>query len=495
PLPRPEDKGGEGFPPVLDLGGAGKEKIDHIGSGVGGWSGLKAARFRPEERVVEINSGELTSGVNFVLESLHVFPSGLQLMSIPWDYSDEDPATLLDIPAGQLAMAAWEAGRQRYRVYPNAPADRFRLGFGYWLNLDEPADLTRQGTPSSSPASIHLSPGWNMIGTPFNDTVDFYSIDVVTQTGGEVLTIQEALSQNILTSGLFAYMLGGYRTVSTMTPFVGYWIRANNACELSIDADADTLGAAERSPIAAVSAPEDGWLMQLEASVGQVRDASLYLGISDRATDEFDGGLDQAKPPVPDMAPYVYVSGGSDMPQAVDIRGGDSVRQTWNVTVQTNQIDQPVRISWPDISTVPADLQPTLTDTATGRTVHMRTSTNYTFDATSEPRVLEISISKTASRHLVVSSAMAQQVGDGVNVCYTLSADAAVTVDVMNISGRRVSRVVRDDAQTAGQKSVTWNGSNAAGAKAPNGRYLLRITARSDDGQQASTITPVSIRR
>ncbi|MFO7948140.1 MAG: carboxypeptidase regulatory-like domain-containing protein, partial [Armatimonadota bacterium] len=60
---------------------------------------------RPEERVVEINSGELTSGVNFVLESLHVFPSGLQLMSIPWDYSDEDPATLLDIPAGQLAMA------------------------------------------------------------------------------------------------------------------------------------------------------------------------------------------------------------------------------------------------------------------------------------------------------------------------------------------------------------------------------------------------------
>jgi flagellar hook assembly protein FlgD len=51
-----------------------------------------------------------------------------------------------------------------------------------------------------------------------------------------------------------------------------------------------------------------------------------------------------------------------------------------------------------------------------------------------------------------------------------------VTIKVYNMLGQLVTTLV-DDLQSAGQKSVVWNGTNDVGAGVSSGIYILRMTA------------------
>jgi len=456
---------------------------------------------QPQQRVVTVLSGKTTTGVSFVLESLHVFPAGLQLISLPWDFSSGenniDPKDLLG-GVDTLHMATWEASSGRYRIYPSAPADRFRLGTGYWLNLAGPTDLAQEGTPAATIHEIPLVPGWNLIGNPFLSSIEFYATSVRDQDG-VLRSVQDAMARNVLGSGLFAYMLGGYRVAAALTPYVGYWLNANEPCELVIDESTDTLGVGTQAARPAVPVPADGWLLQLQttATVAGLQDTAAYIGTAAGASDGFDPGLDQAKPPVPAIGAYVYLSlQGANAPgMAVDIRSQQSKQQQWDVEVQTNLKGQPIEISWPDMSGVPAGTQPILTDLATGKRVYMRTSRAYSFEADAHTRKLRVSTSASGVGQLAITAAVASTKAASAAVSYTLSKNAQVTVDVHNISGRLIRRLVQDQSQAAGLQSVAWNGRSNTGVRVPNGRYLIRITARTEDGQQAQALTQVAIIR
>jgi flagellar hook assembly protein FlgD len=47
----------------------------------------------------------------------------------------------------------------------------------------------------------------------------------------------------------------------------------------------------------------------------------------------------------------------------------------------------------------------------------------------------------------------------------------------------------------AGASVVLWNARNQDGNVVPAGMYLVKLTARSDDGQQASAVVAVNVRR
>ena len=42
---------------------------------------------------------------------------------------------------------------------------------------------------------------------------------------------------------------------------------------------------------------------------------------------------------------------------------------------------------------------------------------------------------------------------------------------------------------------LLWDGRGQTGTRVPNGRYLVRITARGDDGQQSQSVAPLLLRR
>ena len=80
-------------------------------------------------------------------------------------------------------------------------------------------------------------------------------------------------------------------------------------------------------------------------------------------------------------------------------------------------------------------------------------------------------------------------------IVYALSQDASVDIEVLNIAGVTVRRIVAGRAQQAGPQQVIWDGRNAAGVSAPGGRYIVRVTARSGDGQQVSAIRSLQLER
>lgn len=464
----------------------------------------------PTQRVVTVETGVTTPNVSFTLTSLWTFPGGLQLVSMPYDYSFPDiepgigsdrnePATLLGIPAANLKMATWEASVQRYRIYPQAPSDRFRLGVGYWVRLPGPTDVTRQGATGPDPAPIPMEAGWNLIGAPHPQLIDFYTARVVDRTGLS-RSMQEALAQGLIEGGMFAYLLGGYQNTSVFNPWVGTWLKASRPLTLWVSREGALATPAQARP--AVLPPDGGWLARLETSVDGLVDTATHFGAAPAATAGYDPGLDMAKPPAPDLAPYVYAAfvnddwGERSGHYAMDVRPAHEGRQEkWRLRVWTNVEGGDVTVRWPDLSAAPASVRPVLRDVATGRTTYMRTGASYTFQAGEQPRDFEIELAAPGAG-LALSAVAAREAGAGrCQITYTLSAAAEVAVEIINVAGRPIRQVSPGRVDPAGTHSLVWDGRSAAGTRAPSGRYLVRVTARGADGQQTHQVVPLQVRR
>ena len=106
-----------------------------------------------------------------------------------------------------------------------------------------------------------------------------------------------------------------------------------------------------------------------------------------------------------------------------------------------------------------------------------------------------VRIETSAVGTAAIASVTTQQVnGQCVSVVYGLTGAAEVTVEVRNIAGRLV-KVIPCGTAAAGLNTATWNLRNGAGAPVPSGLYLCTVTARSEDGSQASAVRTVSVRR
>ncbi len=448
---------------------------------------------QPAERTVQVQSGLTTRDVNFTMTSLHTFPVGLQLISFPWDYSDVDPKELLGIGTGSWGMATWDAAAQEYQIYPAPPADRFRLGVGYWMRLQAQKELTQEGTPAPDPVELRLQSGWNLIGCPYTVRLDFYTARVRNLTG-TVYSLQDAMTQGIIGSSLYAYVMGGYQSVAALSPYTGYWLRANEPCWLILSR---ALGAMAAETPARDESPRvpDGWLLQLRARVGGVQDAATYLGWSRQATAGCDFGLDQFKPPVPAMGPYVYVAiDNRDWQRypgdyAVDVRPAE-VATSWNLTVYTNQVGERVTLTWDDLSLLPANVRPVLRDLETGQQIYMRTSVGYSFEATAQPRRLQVQVSPAGVGQLAIMPQAATPTAAGVSISYVLTRAAQVEIVIANIAGRTVRRLGGAQMQPAGQNVLLWDGRDERGRQVPAGRYLITIIGRTETGQECRAVLP-----
>jgi len=78
---------------------------------------------------------------------------------------------------------------------------------------------------------------------------------------------------------------------------------------------------------------------------------------------------------------------------------------------------------------------------------------------------------------------------------YAVSRPANVAVEIRNISGVLI-RGLGERATTAGTtQTLSWNGQSDRGTRVPTGRYLARITARTEDGQSLQVIRPFMVSR
>jgi len=70
-----------------------------------------------------------------------------------------------------------------------------------------------------------------------------------------------------------------------------------------------------------------------------------------------------------------------------------------------------------------------------------------------------------------------------------------VTARIYNVAGRLVADLARAQQLPRGRASLAWHGRTLTDTNVPSGTYLLRLTARTEDGEQASAVTLLQVSR
>ena len=451
--------------------------------------------FTPNQRSITVNPSQETVVGEFRSEPLRTFFRGRFLVSAPFDYT-QDVRDLLNVPASAtFRFFTWEPSQSRYVFYPTAPANRFQLGRGYFLETSEDLPLAVEGTRADTnrPFEIALQIGWNLIGNPFPFDVDWSQVQFIDPDTDTAVSLPTAVGKGIVANALWSYSFGSYAATTRMRIWEGYWVYAYRATRLIIPPTAQAAGAPSRSANIEVG----GWRLTLEVQSGELRDRA-YIGASRSATPGYDYAHDLLKPP-PVGTEYVHISlprlswGAHSGIYGVDIQPATRSAR-WEFTVESSQPNREVTLRWPDAQQLPRAANLVLVNLETGERRYLRTSGAYTF-RTNASGVSRFRLEMASSGGLLRIQQVQVQSGRGAQhtVAFQLTGDATVQVNIL--SGGKVVRQLLHQATRSGVQQATWDGRDQSGIALPPGTYTVEIRAVSEDGQVARATAPLMLTR
>ena len=451
-------------------------------------------------------AGPVISNPNFSFS----FRPGMSIIAvgaIPSAAGMDDIDDILGLdPAGDANLAYWDPTLNggEYVLWsqtPGAAAFGHQLGRSWWLNTDATivVNITGEAAPEGD-FEKQVVGGWNQIGNPFPNQINFSATEV---TGiGQGTPVSLGTSNQLGYTRDYAW---GYNTRTNSyqliagadLPFATKFLDKGRGALFLTKRPATLLLKRQVIPAAADEAQAaefDGWALRLMAETQGMADTDNFVGVCANA-DEVSG---MVSPPRPDADLDLYfVRPAADGARiATDFVGPEAATE-WEVRVACAVPNATVRLSWPDLTELPADVRPMLVDNATGRTTYLRTSTGYTYEVGDEPteRSFTLRVAENGAGALAINTLSAGATFGGAEIVYALSQDASVELEVLNIAGVTVRRILSGRAQQAGPQQVAWDGRNASGSNAPSGTYIIRVTARSEDGQQVSAIRSLQLDR
>ncbi len=456
-------------------------------------------------------------------DSSHDLPAtGYYMISFPLMPASATVHDVLcdDLSCGSYYMWRWEGGG--YQTIPTSPpgcqSTTLSMEEGYWI-LAQGAALDIRGTQPSGDQVIPLQAGWNMVAAPYEATLDSLQVD----NDGDVRSLAEAQTAGwVLATFYYSHDgTGSYQTVTIgRTPadelslWTGYWVLAGLDCSLIVPEPPG--GAAIRA--AQPAQPQPAWAFDVRAACGNSVE-SITIAAADSASDGFDGfALDRPKPPASpregalrmvlregrrgtEPPPYNKAPGGQ-MPWsaelAMETKSATQQEVEWEFTVTGGIKGEPVTLSWPELSQLPRDRVPILKDCDTGKRTFMRSRARYEFAAPGEgtTRSFVVTVSPAREGALLISGLTAAPTRGGTwDIGFNLSADAAVTARIYNVAGRLVADIAPGSQLARGRASLSWNARSIRGTSIPSGTYVLRVAARTQDGQEASAVTMLRLNR
>ncbi len=463
-------------------------------------------------------------------EASHALPAtGYYMISFPLTPTLATPHDLLsdDLGDGNYYMWRWEAGGYQTipTSLPESQATTLSAQQGYWLLAQAAAlDVDVGGTLPHGDQSIPLQAGWNMVAAPYEATMDSLKVDYssVVLSLADAQTLAWVLATFYYShdaSGSYSRATIGQTPEDALSSWYGYWVLPGVDCSLIVPPPTGGAGGtAIRAAHAARAQP--AWAFDVRARCRTCED-SITIAAADSASDGFDGlALDRPKAPAPPgegrlrmvlrgkgrrgrASPPYNKAPGRQMPWASELametRGAAQEAAEWELTVSGGVEGEPVTLTWPDLRRLPKDRVATLTDRDTGKRTFMRTCAQYEFAAPGAggSRSFAVTVKPVQQAGALISSfsVVPLRGGRGAEMTFSLSADAAVSLEVLNVAGRLVQRVRMGLEAEAGRHAVAWNGRSASGTPLPNGTYLCVLEARAPDGQQARRVCLVRLAR
>lgn len=475
--------------------------------GVQYWYAVTAVDDEGNENTQVTTAGPVVSNPNFSFN----YPPGLSIVAVPAVPAAPQSNRIADIlgigpdDAGDIDLASWDPlaeGGGAYTLWSQSPQDASftqALGRAWWLRSDRPllVNIAGQAAPAGEFAKPVVA-GWNLWGNPFTTRLDFGATQVTGIGQGTPVSLQTSNQLGFTRDYAWAYdpFSNSFKLISAadlpfatnvIEPGRGVFFLAKRPATLLLQRQGAP--AAQGTPVAL-----DGWSLRLVAEAAGAADTDNFLGVSAQAA-QLNGVV---SPPRPDgdLELYFVRPGAAGGRLATDFVP-PAAEARWQIKVACATPGATVRLSWPDLSELPADCRPILVDEDSGRSIYLRTSTGYSYEVGDEPteRNFTLRIADGDAGTLTISALSAIGGSGGAQVAYTLSEDAAVTVEVLNVAGRVVQRLAADRAQTAGPQQLRWDGRSLAGSAAPAGTYLVRILARGADGQQVGAVRSIQLAR
>ncbi|MGC9318337.1 MAG: FlgD immunoglobulin-like domain containing protein [Armatimonadota bacterium] len=379
-----------------------------------------------------------------------------------------------DVVSGHL----WASERFRYEeVDLQTTAASEHAGEGMWV-LSTSAATRKIAVQEPSALQVPVSTGWNLLANPFSGSLDL-STGLIPEADGHILPRvyhwdpeQFAYDEmTVVPAGASFWALSMYSGTATLDP-------AGLAPAMA-PAEAVSLSDPPR-------VPEGSLCIQLAAESGDSRDLCAWLG-----TTSDHRALKTPKPPMmPDaVGAYLDVEDGIGYARSLVPQGEGHI---WTLTVNSPQSEE-ISLRIVDTSELPGDTAVWLTDQATGRRIDLRHAPSYSYVARDGQRRFEVELGERDDL-LQVMGVSAQTAGDGAQISFTLSASGQVTVDVLNIAGRTIKRIVSDRECDAGLQTVSWDGRSDRGTQVPPGTYVVRVTALATAGEQSHGLCTARVR-
>ncbi|MGC4046882.1 MAG: carboxypeptidase regulatory-like domain-containing protein [Armatimonas sp.] len=495
----------------------------------------------PVQVRITVTSNNITRiGTSVRMEPPRIYGAGIQLLSVPFDYSGipgftpEQPYTIFSLAAGQdnngdgvvdgtdtaifsqFNVADWTG--VEYKKGNNIP---IVVGKGYFVRFGEVATVARIGnTVSSSSFTLNLAPGWNLIGHPFANPTNpsqpapdlDINTDVQVQDGtGAPVSMAQAVRDGLVKSTAFGYTGsengGQYIQTTTIKPWLGYWFRnvttrplklvftypTGRAVTRNLPAKTLTRADAEAiTPRQITSRDVTDWRLQLAARQGNLLDTDNSVGVARDARDGYDNNYDNQKPPMLSQVPAVSLSIDGTDENSRAAAFADQIRapggkKSWDVSVQAPR-DGEVTLYWPNINRLPRGIQPVLVDVATGKRTSLRSAATYRFNATQgATRKFRVEVGPARTAPLAIIGTRVVNVGgtrganSGYRFAFTATQEADVQVEIQTLTGRTL-RKLETRATAGGESGVFWDGRTAQGSALPAGPYVVTISARDSEG-------------
>ncbi len=442
-----------------------------------------------------------STGNNFTAysEFVHQFARGLQMVAVP-----ADPPTGRDRAVDifqTLQVARWNAsatppGYVRAADDPDHLELVVRPGAAFFVDFPTQTTVNIPGDPvgAAGTFSVGVSTGWNMLGNMYESALPLANI---TAAGSTEIRPYAFIWDNTI---------GSYRMISRspainsarnyIEAWEGAWFKATGAAGTLNVAAPTGVSAASLAvgPAAAADVAEGGWLVPIVARAAGRADISTVAGVGSGA--EGQGYRVENPPRVPGTVD-VYFTDDSGARLAHDIRPAGAGAMVWTFSVETDLADAEVQVLLPDLSAVPADLAVYLTDLDTGERMYARTLPAYVFTTGTDGalRHFALEVAPRGAESLAIRSAAASVGGAGLMVTYDVSSTCNLSIEVLNIAGRSVRRLVQSRAVPAGQGEQLWDLRSAEGTVVPAGTYLIRIEAVADNGQRVQALRSAQVAR
>ncbi|MEI6309141.1 MAG: kelch repeat-containing protein [bacterium] len=175
------------------------------------------ADFQP----IPINPQNGTVQSQSILSLSYALSAGWNMIAVPLALTNPNPEAVF--PTG-WPLYLWDAVQGNYRSRSQIT---LALRDGYWLKVPSAQPLTISGQGNSQAnTEIPLSPGWNLIGTPYQQPVPWASVSV--KKGAESKNLEDAMTSGWIKGPFYGWTGTSYQTVAvggSFQPTSGYWIK------------------------------------------------------------------------------------------------------------------------------------------------------------------------------------------------------------------------------------------------------------------------------